>query len=82
MKNVNMFKLAKVISEDIEIFGLRPGEKLNETLVSKKELPYTRVKNSKILIFDKIQEGETLKEEHSSLTAENMSTKEMESLIR
>ena len=39
MKNVNLLKLAKVISnKKVEIIGKRPGEKLNETLISKKEL--------------------------------------------
>ena len=34
MKSVNMLELAKVISNKTEIVGLRPGEKLNETLIN------------------------------------------------
>ena len=41
MKTVNMLKLAKLISKNIDILGLRPGEKLNEDLISEKELPYS-----------------------------------------
>jgi len=81
MKTVNLFDLAKVISDDIEIVGSRPGEKLNETLVSKKELPYTKVEGSHVFIYDKIKEDNNLKESHSSLTAEKMSIKEMKKLI-
>ena len=40
MKTVNLYKLANV-SDDIKEIGLRPGEKLYEELISKKELPYT-----------------------------------------
>ena len=40
MKTVNLYKLAKIVSDDIKEIGLRPGEKLYEELISKKELPY------------------------------------------
>jgi len=84
MKNVNMLDLAKSMSnKEIKIVGLRPGEKLNETLVSQKELLYTKVINNLVFIFNKIQSKEfNLKGEHSSLTAERMSKKELEKLIR
>ena len=32
MKTVNLYKLAKVVSDDIKEIGLRPGEKLYEEL--------------------------------------------------
>ena len=83
MKNVNMLDLAKSMSnKEIKIVGLRPGEKLNETLVSQKELLHTKVVNNLVFIFNKIQPKEfNLKGEHSSLTAERMSKKELKKLI-
>ena len=50
MKTVNMSRLAKFISNKIEIVGLREGEKLNETLVSNNELDRTFVEDNYILI--------------------------------
>ena len=41
MKCVNMLDLAKVISDDIEIVGKRPGEKTDEDLISKNEIERT-----------------------------------------
>ena len=66
------------------IVGLRRGEKLNETLVSKKELPYTKVYKGFIYIFNNIKQNpdSNLKEEHSSLTAEKMSLLELKKLIK
>jgi len=73
MKTVNMFDLAKVLSSNIEIIGTRPGEKLNETLISSKELPYSKVLEDYILIFKEIQEEKyRYSNELSSLTAEKM----------
>ena len=84
MKTVNMLDLAKIISDKIDIVGLRPGEKLNETLISKKELPYTKVCKNLIFIFNdiKLNSGDNLKKEHSSLTAEKMTITELKKLIK
>ena len=60
MKSVNMLKLAKLISNDVEIVGLRPGEKLNEDLINVKEIPFTYIENDMIYIYnEKINENYT-----------------------
>ena len=81
MKNVNLLKLAEVISDkEVEIIGKRPGEKLNETLISKREVPFTYVLDDYVYIIP-IQQNNTLDKEHSSANAEWMNKKEMEDLI-
>ena len=78
-----MLDLAKVISKDIEIVGARPGEKLNETLVSEKELPFTTVKDKYVFIHNNKKDKKyNLPDIHSSLTAEKMSVNEMKELIQ
>ena len=82
MKTVNMLTLAKSISSQIEEIGKRPGEKLNETLISKKELPYTKVIQDWIMLFNSEQPKLTnLKEELSSKTAPHMTKQEINKLI-
>jgi FlaA1/EpsC-like NDP-sugar epimerase len=81
MKNVNLEKLAKLMSPNVEIVGLRPGEKLNETLVSSKEIPYSKLENNLIFLFKDKQPPEyNLGAEHSSVTAEDMSDEELRKL--
>ena len=84
MKTVNMLDLAKLMSDkDPIIIGLRPGEKLNETLVSQKEVLNTKVENNLIFIFDKSQDPNfNIKNEHSSLTANKMPQTELKKLIQ
>lgn len=84
MKTVNMLDLAKLMSDkDPIIIGLRPGEKLNETLVSQKEVSNTKVENNLIFIFEKSQDPNfNIKNEHSSLTANKMSQTELKKLIQ
>jgi len=83
MKTVNMLDLANVMSKiEVQVVGLRPGEKLNETLVSQRELLYTKTENGLVFIFNEPKNSEfNLTEEHSSLTAEKMSTEELKKLI-
>ena len=81
MKNVNLLELAKSLSDkEIEIIGKRPGEKLNETLISEKELPFTNVIKDYVYIFTK-EMNNNLTKEHSSANAEWMSTEELERLV-
>jgi len=82
MKTTNMLDLAKVISDDIEIVGQRPGEKVNEDLVSEKELPYTYVDGDFILIKEDKNVGTNkLEYPYNSATADVMTMEEMKELI-
>ena len=82
MKSVNMLDLAKVISDDVEIVGLRPGEKLNEDLISDKEVPFTYVHKDMIYIYNQENlDMNTLIRGYSSASAERMTEEEMEELV-
>ena len=82
MKAVNMLDLAKCISKKIKTVGKRPGEKLNEGLISSKEIPYVYSDGDYLLIKNKINpKNSPLDEEYSSLTSERMSNEEIRSLI-
>ena len=82
MKSVNMFDLAKVISDDIEIVGLRPGEKLNEDLINDKEAEFTCVHDDMIYIYNQPNHDvNRLEKGYSSQNAERMTVKEMEDLV-
>jgi len=82
MKSVNMLDLAKVISDDVEIVGLRPGEKLNEDLISDKEVPFTYVHDDMIYIYNQENlDMNTLIRGYSSASAERMTEEEMEELV-
>ncbi len=96
MESVNMLRLAKHMSENhypaygtppdklhpgIEIVGLRPGEKLNENLISNKELPFTKLVDDLIFLFkDKQPEKLNLKESFSSKNATPMSYNNLKKL--
>ena len=81
MKNVNLLELAKLLSDkEVQIIGKRPGEKLNETLISKKELPFTSVGKSYVYIFNN-KKVNNLEQEHSSANAKWMSKSEMSKLV-
>tara|TARA_B100001059_G_scaffold95104_1_gene94337 strand:+ start:27888 stop:28835 length:948 start_codon:yes stop_codon:yes gene_type:complete len=84
MKKVEMNQLAKQISKKIEIIGLRPGEELDENLISYKELRYTRVEKDFIFIENKENPNNKsqLKKPLSSKNAEKMSLSELKDLIK
>ena len=82
MKCVNMLDLAKVISEDIDITGKRPGEKTNEDLIAQHELPYTYVRGNDIHIRSEVNEGKNrLDVPYNSESAQKMSSYEMRELV-
>ena len=85
MKTVNILDLAKVISFDIKMVGKRPGEKLNETLISEKELKYTHLSKDEgdyIFLFDSVDKSyDNLRTEHSSANAKKMTVGEIKNLI-
>ena len=82
MKCVNMLDLAKVISDDIEIVGKRPGEKTDEDLISEREISRTFIYGDDIHIrTEKNQEENKLSEPYNSASAEKMTTEEIEKLV-
>ncbi len=88
MKSVSMKSLAENImknygiDKDIKVIGLRPGEKLNETLISKKEIGQAFITNDNryIVLYNDEFGKRQLREELSSLTAEFMNNNELEQL--
>ena len=82
MKCVNMLDLAKVISDDIEIVGKRPGEKTDEDLISENEIDRTYIHDNDILIRNEVNRYvNTLSSPYNSKTAEKMSKDEMKALV-
>ena len=82
MKCVNMLDLAKVISDDIEIVGKRPGEKTDEDLISEREISRTFIYGDDIHIrTEKNEDNNRLTEPYNSASAEKMTTKEIEKLV-
>ena len=86
MNTINMLELAKIISDDIEVVGARPGEKVNEILISEKELPFTFYSKKQtgpyIFLFDKKQKEEyNLSKELSSASAKKMPTEQISEII-
>jgi len=84
MKNVNMFELAKSISDNVEITEKRVGEKLNETLINEKEIDFSYLIDDNYIMLKKTKNtGENkLNKEFSSLTADKMNSEELEKLIK
>ena len=82
MKCVNMLDLAKVISDDIEIVGKRPGEKRDEDLISEREIARTFIYDDDIHIkAEKNTKVNRLFEPYNSASAEKMSWEEMLEMV-
>ena len=88
MKSVGMLDLANQIAHEFgrgekpEIVGIRPGERLNETLVSSTELSVASITDNEryITLYNNEFGDGRLNHALSSLTAEYMSEHEMRSL--
>ena len=82
MKSVNMFDLARCISSNVDIVGLRPGEKLDEDLINVREIPFTYIHDDMIYIYNQENlDDNKLRQGYSSVSAEKMTVKEMKELI-
>lgn len=92
MKSVNMFEFAKQVlkfkgiadsKESIQIVGMRPGEKLDENLISSSELKFTYVDNEYVIIDPKITQPNIMQiqNEVNSFTAEKMNENEMNYIL-
>ena len=82
MKSINVKELAHTISDNVRVVGMRPGEKLNEILISSGEVPYTFVDGKFITIRKyKNKNKNTLDGEYSSENAEFMTKKEIISAV-
>ena len=70
------------ISKDIEIVGQRPGEKLDEDLISAQELEYTEINDNWIFIRDyKTNSGLQVGKPPNTSNCEKMSKQEMLQII-
>lgn len=83
MKTINMQKLAKIISPNVEVIGLRPGENLNEDLISEKELPYSTLVGNHIYLRSEVNKDHStrLPSKLSSQNAEEMSEVEIRKIL-
>ena len=82
MKCVNMLDLAKVISDDIEVVGKRPGEKTDEDLISEREISRTFIYGDDIhIMMEKNKDNNKLSEPYNSASAEHMTKEEIEKLV-
>ena len=67
---------------NVQVIGKRPGEKVNEDLISKEELPFTYVHGDMIYIYNQENLDEnTLSEPYSSATADKMTEEEIKNLV-
>ena len=85
MKVINMFELAKCISDNVEIIGkITEAEKFDEDLISERELPYTYVMNDSYVIIHTYENTfvtTRLKEKYGSHNAVKITHEELMELI-
>ena len=82
MKSINMLDLANILSNEVHVVGSRPGEKLNEDLISDSEVDYTYLEGDYVYLRnDKNSGTNKLTSSYSSKTAERMNEQEIKDLI-
>lgn len=82
IKAVNLFDVAMSISNKIDVVGKRPGERLDEALISKEELSFAKVYDDYILIqSEKNTNKNKPKKTMHSLHSEKMNAVEIKQLI-
>lgn len=81
-KAVNMLDLAMSISNEYSIVGIRPGEKLNETLISKSELNDAYYIDDYIILHNDELSDKRVTTEIASDTVDKMSASEIEELLK
>ena len=84
MKKVELYRLANNISKKTKIVGLRPGEDLNEDLITESELEFSELKDSYIYIRNEINKNlnTRLKEPISSENSLDMTDQEISQMIK
>lgn len=83
LRAVNLLALAQCLSSQIDIIGKRPGENLNETLISENELPFTYFSQDHVMIKSQENpiEKNRLTRELSTKKSGKMSKREMQYII-
>jgi len=84
MKTVNIYELAKSISDDVEIIGVRSHvEKFEEDLISERELPFTTILDWDFFIVSnkKNDNNNRLTEPYGSLNTQKMTEEEIKEMI-
>lgn len=83
-KAVNMLDMALSISPRIDVVGKRPGEKLNENLVSSNELPFTYIEDDYIFLKKEknVSKKNRLQKSLNTLDTEKMGVDEIKNMVK
>ena len=84
MKTVNIYELAKTISDNVEIIGRRSeAEKFEEDLISEKELLFTKIVDWDYIMIlpERNKELSTLEEPYGTRNTIRMTKEEMEEMV-
>ena len=85
MKKVSMLKLAKLISKDVHVIGLREGEILHEDLINEEESKFTYKTDDDYLMISPVFTDKKLEKFNKTLSSDNaeeMSSQEMLDLLQ